>query len=402
MSIVTYPLNNVEYVAEDAELFHCTRKSGVWADNSFTPFVTGTNNSVTISKGVAWIQNTEFAGKVVALKQDVVVDLGTASTTLPRIDVVALQFNASLNKTEIVVKQGTPASSPKMPEISRTGTVYELYLASVLRPVNATTISVGSLTDLRMDENVCGLMADSVTSVDTKAINTQIMALINDLSKEIENVKGIVGLMFESDWAENGILKTSKGGTGLTTSPTMTVNLETTKGDSIFKENPSPGVKGRLPVTNGGTGTYSYPMLRSKLGLGQSTDALSAKYGGTGATTAKDALKNLMIESPGISLTGNNIEDQNSRYIPGIGVVIIDVRVRVNSTMDKDTWYNVATVPTTFAPRISKALAATYGLTGSMNFSAIVNSEGKINIKPSLSTGSDPNFTVYINGIYVL
>lgn len=402
MNIVTYPLNNVEYVAEDAELFHCTRKSGVWADNSFTPFVTGTNNSVTISKGVAWIQNTEFAGKVVALKQDVVVDLGTASTTLPRIDVVALQFNASLNKTEIVVKQGTPASSPKMPAISRTGTVYELYLASVLRPVNATTISVGSLTDLRMDESVCGLMADSVTSVDTEAINAQIMALINDLSQEIENVKGLVGLMFESDWAENGVLKTSKGGTGLTTSPTMTVNLETTNGDSVFKENPSPGVKGILPVTRGGTGTYSYSTLRSKLGLGQSTDALSTAYGGTGATTAKTALENLMIESPGISLTGNNIEDQNSRYIPGIGVVIIDVRVRVNSTMNKDTWYNVATVPTTFAPRISKALAATYGLTGSMDFSAIVNSEGKISIKPSLSTGSDPNFTVYINGIYVL
>ena len=29
MSVITYPLNNIEYTASDAELYNCTRTSGV-------------------------------------------------------------------------------------------------------------------------------------------------------------------------------------------------------------------------------------------------------------------------------------------------------------------------------------------------------------------------------------
>ena len=35
MAIITYPLNNIEYTAEDAELYHATRTSGVFANDDF-------------------------------------------------------------------------------------------------------------------------------------------------------------------------------------------------------------------------------------------------------------------------------------------------------------------------------------------------------------------------------
>lgn len=35
MAIITYPLNDVEYTAEDAETYLCTRTSGVYAAESF-------------------------------------------------------------------------------------------------------------------------------------------------------------------------------------------------------------------------------------------------------------------------------------------------------------------------------------------------------------------------------
>ena len=239
MAFITYPLNNIDYTAEDAELFHCTRTSGIWAEDSFPISVTGADNNVTIGKGIAWINNEEFSGKVTALKSAEVLDLGIADSTYPRIDVIAIQFNANNNATDIVVKKGIPATNPVRPAIIRNGAVYELYIASVYRPTGATAITASNITDLRMDETVCGLMADSVTRIDTSAINAQVEALIANLGAEIETVKDTSGLMFESEWVENGVIPVSKSGTGAVTAEEALANLG---GISIVKlwENASP------------------------------------------------------------------------------------------------------------------------------------------------------------------
>ena len=187
--MITYPLNNIDYTAEDAELFHCTRNSGIWAENSFPISVTGADNNVTIGTGIAWINNEEFSGKVTALKTAKVLDMGIADGVYPRIDVIAIQYSANNNSTDVVVKKGTPATNPVQPTIVRNGAVYELYLASVYRPAGATTITGNNITDLRMDETVCGLMADSVTHIDTEAINRQVQELLAVLYKSITEVK---------------------------------------------------------------------------------------------------------------------------------------------------------------------------------------------------------------------
>lgn len=239
MAFITYPLNNIDYTAEDAELFHCTRTSGIWAEDSFPLSVTGADNNVTIGTGIAWINNEEFSGKVTALKSAEVLDLGIADSTYPRIDVIAIQFNANSNATDVIVKKGTPATNPVRPAIVRSGAVYELYLASVYRPTGATAITASNITDLRMDKTVCGLMADSVTSVDTSAIDAQVKALIANLEAEIEGVKDASGLMFESDWVENGVIPIKNGGMGANNAKEALANLG---GVSVTKlwENASP------------------------------------------------------------------------------------------------------------------------------------------------------------------
>lgn len=213
MAFITYPLNNIDYTAEDAELFHCTRTSGIWAENSFPISVTGADNNVTIGKGIAWINNEEFSGKVTALKSAEVLDLGIADSTYPRIDVIAIQFNANNNATDVIVKKGTPATNPVRPTIVRNGAVYELYIASVYRPTGATAITASNITDLRMDTTVCGLMADSVTKVDMDAIRAQLMGLVEELEEAIQNIE--VG----------GIVPIEKGGTNASTAPEARQNL---------------------------------------------------------------------------------------------------------------------------------------------------------------------------------
>lgn len=186
--MITYPLNNIDYSAEDAELFHCTRTSGIWAKDSFSISVTGADNNATIGTGIAWINNEKFSGKVTALKTAKVLDLGIADGAYPRIDVIAIQYNANNNGTDIIVKKGTPATNPIRPAIVRTGAIYELYLASVYRPAGSTAVVASNITDLRMDETVCGLMADSITKVDMESINLQFKEIVARLEEEIQNI----------------------------------------------------------------------------------------------------------------------------------------------------------------------------------------------------------------------
>lgn len=188
MSLTTYPLNKTNYTSEDAELFHCTRNSGVFSGDDFACSVTGADNVVTVGEGVGWIRNGKFSGKVVALRKAESVDLGVPDAAYPRIDAVVLRFDVDANETNVVSKSGTPSSEPAAPEVVRTESVYELHLFHVRREAGETAISASNVKDVRFDPAFCGLMADSVSAIDTTAIAKQVNALIENLEKKIDEV----------------------------------------------------------------------------------------------------------------------------------------------------------------------------------------------------------------------
>lgn len=166
MSMVTYPLNNIQYTAEDAELYNSTRTSGVFADDSFNYSVTGADNTIVIGTGIAWIKNGEFSGKVVAQKEALSLNLGLPNANYPRIDAVVIQFNANSNSTEIIVKNGTASSRPSAPAVVRTESVYELHLYHISRNAGELSVSSSNITDLRGNDEYCGIMTDGVTKID--------------------------------------------------------------------------------------------------------------------------------------------------------------------------------------------------------------------------------------------
>lgn len=162
MAMVTYPLNNVQYSAEDAELYNAVRTSGVWSGAAFDADVTGNDTVVTIGEGLAWIANTKFSGKVVAQKEPKELDLGTADPSYNRFDVIAIQFDSIENKTDVIVKKGVASQNPEIPERSTTESLYELYLYSVLRTAGSSVISKSNIKDLRDNREYCGYMQDSI------------------------------------------------------------------------------------------------------------------------------------------------------------------------------------------------------------------------------------------------
>lgn len=181
MPITLYPLDGVDYSAKDAGLFHCTRTSGVYAGDDFDVTLTGADNTITVGPGIAWLRITKFWGVVAGMKEDTAVDMGIPDATYPRIDALVLRYDANKNGGELVAKKGTAASAPQPPERTQTEACQELHLYHVYRKPGAAAITAADVTDMRLNEAYCGLMADAVTRVDTSAMEAQLYALISDL-----------------------------------------------------------------------------------------------------------------------------------------------------------------------------------------------------------------------------
>lgn len=64
----------------------------------------------------------------------------------------------------------------------------------------------------------------------------------------------------------SGTLRVARGGTGITSNPSMLVNLGSTSSASVFATNPRPGITGTLSISHGGTGATSASAARTALG----------------------------------------------------------------------------------------------------------------------------------------
>lgn len=189
MALVVYPLNDIDYGAEDVAIYNSTRTSGIYVADDFAISLSGADNTINVDVGLAWMRLSRFHGTAVALKSKTAVDMGIPDATHPRIDALVLRYDANKNSGELVSKQGTASSTPLPPERVETEALYELHLFHVNRQPGATAITDADVTDLRLDETYCGLMADAVTRVDTTVINAQVTALIRQLREELAVVK---------------------------------------------------------------------------------------------------------------------------------------------------------------------------------------------------------------------
>lgn len=188
MAIITYPLNGVQYLAEDAETYLSTRQSGVFSsDDNFSASVTDLYE-VTISPGIAWINNGQFKGKSVVVTEPIAVTIPLADGAVDRRDLIVLRFDALANKSVIAVKKGVAGTKPTIPTVERSELVYELGLYAVTVPAASTEISIVNIESLMLDENYCGVMRDGVTGIPTAHLQKQaegLMELLRESAGEI-------------------------------------------------------------------------------------------------------------------------------------------------------------------------------------------------------------------------
>lgn len=165
-NLITYPVNNVLFDAEDAELFHCTRTSGVFMGDDFSATAGGSDATVTVSEGLAWIRDAKFKGKAAALKSTATLSFTVSDATYPRYDAITLRYDIAGGKTTLLSRSGTASSNPVKPSPVRNASVYELMLYHVYRPAGSSVITQDNIIDLRNNSEYCGYMVDDVSAFD--------------------------------------------------------------------------------------------------------------------------------------------------------------------------------------------------------------------------------------------
>ena len=106
---------------------------------------------VSVLPGKAYIQ-----GKIFSMDAAETLTINNASATLNRIDRVVVRLDEANRMIELAVKQGTAASSPAAPALTRNADVYEICLAQITIPSAAASLSASNIVDKRNDTSVCG------------------------------------------------------------------------------------------------------------------------------------------------------------------------------------------------------------------------------------------------------
>ena len=186
LAIVAFPLDNTEYTASAMGAFLATRTRGVYsADDSLAVTANG-NMTVTVGPGLAWLKAADYWGLAVCSEAAATLTVPTASSSAKRMDAVCLRLDKTGNKAELIVKPGTPDAMPVLPPLQRNDSYDEIYLAGISLAAGAVAVSAADITDLRLNEDYCGLMRDGVTGIPTAQLSAQADALMAQLREAIQ------------------------------------------------------------------------------------------------------------------------------------------------------------------------------------------------------------------------
>ncbi|MGN0685507.1 MAG: hypothetical protein ACI4KC_05355 [Gemmiger sp.] len=144
--------------------------------------VAGTGLQVQVNPGICHIRGA------IGIETDTRTLTMEAAGTSPRIDTVVARLDLSLavRSIELYILKGTPSSSPQRPALTRDATIWELGLADIAVAANASTITRSSITDTRLDTSRCGVVAQTIGSLDTAPYFSQLTAAIASHQEEAE------------------------------------------------------------------------------------------------------------------------------------------------------------------------------------------------------------------------
>lgn len=105
------------------------------------------------------------------------------------------------------------------------------------------------------------------TGTATHGLNSVLVGNGAGILKHISSKSGAFYATAANGEPKFGTLPVAQGGTGITSNPSMLVNLGSTTADTVFEAAPRPGITGTLGIGNGGTGATTAEQARANLGI---------------------------------------------------------------------------------------------------------------------------------------
>lgn len=129
---------------------------------------------VQVATGAAFVDGrTYFNSNPIALP------ISIASGTQDRVDSIVVRMDTGLRTIKLVVKSGSVT-------VNRTNDIYELQLATIRVPRNASNITADLITDTRANESVCGY-STPFQKVSVSGLVDQYQALIQEWFENLQN-----------------------------------------------------------------------------------------------------------------------------------------------------------------------------------------------------------------------
>ena len=202
--LTCWPLDNKEYTAEALGAAYAARSRGILHAADFTATANG-DNTLTIGPGVGCIHPGTYWAAFPYLLANTQLTFTDADGTNPRWDAVALTYDKNTNTAGLEVRTGTASASPALPELRRDDDYDEIFLYRVTRPRGATKISADNIVDLRLDSTCCGLMRDTMDSVDTGVMNAAFTAFLQQIEAELARLHAGTAVMTKGEYDPAGL-----------------------------------------------------------------------------------------------------------------------------------------------------------------------------------------------------
>ena len=207
--MICFPLDNTRYEAKEMGAYLCTRTRGVFSADDNLAVSPGTEGlSVVVSPGIAWFKWSEYWGTAAVQEKSLTLKLDAADGALERIDVIVGRLDKVGNLADISIRKGAPSSSPTITDPVRNSSADEIYLAAVRVRAGAVSITAEDITDMRLNEEYCGLMRDGVTGIPTAQLQEQAQELIDHLNEEIKGIEQGTEVMLKTIYggSEDGVV----------------------------------------------------------------------------------------------------------------------------------------------------------------------------------------------------
>lgn len=152
--------------------------------------------TITFKAGKGWINGYYYQNDA-----DLILNVEAADAVLKRKDRIVLRYSKADRNILVKVKKGAFASNPVVPALQRDADLYELGLADIYVGNNAVSISDANIDDLRLDNELCGVVHGLVDQVDTTTIFNQYLSKYAEIEGLIDSDIADLKAGYQSAWS---------------------------------------------------------------------------------------------------------------------------------------------------------------------------------------------------------